>query len=195
MSRLRLIAAAALALVIALPGTALAAAVDVTGTVTAADGTTPVPGVEVAILVQGTDEIYATTTDAAGAWTIPLDLEPGDVLEVNATGETTRSEPDGEGCITVATPTAQVEVTVGETALEPVTVVLDGEISSKVCSATATPDTAAPAVTPPSTDTGATGATASGGGILVVVGLLALVIALAARFLTPRRAGRVPTRD
>ena len=145
MSRLRLIAIGALALVLALPASAMAATVDVTGTVTAADGITPAAGVEIAILVEGSDEIHAATSDENGGWALQLDLVPGDVLRVSAAGESTRTEPDDEGCVSVVTPTARVEVTVGEVALEPLAIVLDGEIASEICAATATPE---PIVTP-----------------------------------------------
>jgi hypothetical protein len=206
MSRLRLIAIGALALVLALPGSALAAPVDVTGTVTGADGATPAPGVEIAIRVQGSDEIHAATSDATGAWTIPLDLVAGDVLELSATGETSRTEPDDEGCVSVATPTARMEVTVGETALEPIPVVLDGEITSEVCTATATPEPVVtpktvvtprfePQVTPPSTDVGGGAGSTSGSGTLVVVGLLALVSALVLLGTSRRPAPRPVRRD
>ena len=81
MSHLRLIVAAALALVLVLPATALAATFDVGGTVTNTDGS-PAAGAEITILVQGTDQIVATTTDENGAWTLQVDAEPGAVLEV-----------------------------------------------------------------------------------------------------------------
>src|SRR5690349_16275383 len=109
MSRLRLIVAAALALVLVLPATALAATTDVGGTVTAAGA--PAVGAEVTVLVQGTDQILSTTTDESGAWTLQLDVEPGAVLEVNGTGQTTTTDPDKDGCVTSSTPSGQVEVT------------------------------------------------------------------------------------
>jgi hypothetical protein len=200
MSRLRLIAIGALALVLALPASAMAATVDVTGTVTAADGITPAAGVEIAILVEGSDEIHAATSDESGAWAVQLDLVAGDVLEVNATGESSRTEPDDEGCVGVITPTARVEVTVGETALEPIAIVLDGEISSEICAATATPEAevtpraegtprSEPGVTPPSTDAGPGAARTTGSGTLVIVGLLALGSMLVLLTATRRPAG------
>ena len=109
MSHLRLIVAAALALVLVLPATALAATFDVGGTVTNTDGS-PAVGAEITILVQGTDQILATTTDENGAWALQLDAEPGAVLEVNGTGQSTTSEPDADGCITTTTPSGQANV-------------------------------------------------------------------------------------
>ena len=104
MSRLRLVAIAAFALVLALPASVLAATVDVTGTVTAPDGVS-VAGVEIAVLVQGTDQIIATTTDEAGAWALQVEAEPGAVLDVRARrAPRRRSEPDEDGCVTLTTP-------------------------------------------------------------------------------------------
>ncbi len=164
MSRLRLTAIAALALLLALPAPVLAATVDVTGTVTAPEGVS-VAGVEIAVLVQGSDEIKATTTDEAGAWALQVDAEPGAVLEIDATGAQTRSEPDEEGCVTVSTPIGRLEVTIEELPLAAIEVPLDGAITDVVCPETPTPapvDTpkptppftgGGPAKTPPSTDT------------------------------------------
>ena len=181
MSRLRLVAIAAFALVLALPASVLAATVDVTGTVTAPDGVS-VAGVEVSVLEPGTDQIIATTTDETGAWALQVEAEPGAVLTFDAKGAQTRSEPDEDGCVTLTTPTGRVEVTVTELPLAPIEVPLDGAITGEVCSATATPDATAkpdkvtkPDTTPPSTDAlGVAGPGATGSGMLVVVGLLAL---------------------
>ena len=82
--------------------------IDVGGTVTNTDGA-PAAGAEVTILVQGTDQILSTTTDESGAWALQLDAEPGAVLEVNGTGQTTTSEPDADGCITTTTLSGQRE--------------------------------------------------------------------------------------
>ncbi len=176
MIRLRLIAVAALALVLVLPGSVLAATVDVGGTVTGADGQ-PAAGVEVLVLVQGTDTIVPATTDANGAWGVQLDVEPGAVLEISATGPTVRSEPDAEGCVTTTTPTARVTVTVTAEPLGAIDLPLDGAITGRVCSATSTPD---PGVTPPSTDTiGGPGSGAVGPAIALLLGGLALTCGLA----------------
>ena len=97
----------------------------------------PVAGAEVTILVQGTDQILSTTSDASGAWALQLDVEPGAVLEVNGTGPTTTTEPDADGCITTTTVSGQLEVTIpAEGPADPVALALDREISGTVCSAT-----------------------------------------------------------
>jgi hypothetical protein len=197
MSRLRLIVPAVLALVLALPAAVSADTVVVIGTVTAADATTPAADVEIAVRISGSDEIFQATSDAAGAWSLPLDLVTGDVLEVSATGASVRSAPDDGGCITVTTPTARVEVTIGETAPESIAIVLDGEIASTVCSATATPGTtrtARPAVTPPSTDARDGGGWDAGAGALIIAGGLALLSAALFLAATPRRTRPVTVR-
>lgn len=191
MSRLRLIAAAALALVLVLPATALAATYDVGGTVTDKGGAA-VAGAEVTILVQGTDQILSTTTDENGAWIISVDAEPGAVLEVNGTGPTTTTEPDADGCITTTTGSGQVEVTIpAEGQVEPVALPLDNEISGTVCSATGKPDQPAkPGTTPPATDAIGNGAgSAANGSLLLVAGLVAFIGATIA-FTMTRRPGR-----
>ena len=191
MSRLRLIAAMAVALVLVLPATALAATYDVGGTVTDKGGA-PVAGAEVTVLVQGTDQILATTSDATGAWALQLDLEPGAVLEVNGTGPSTSTEPDADGCITTTTVSGKAEATIpAEGTLDPVALMLDQELSGTVCSTAGTPDEpAGPDTTPPATDTIAS-ATGPGGNasLLLVVGLAAFTGATIA-FTTTRRPRR-----
>jgi hypothetical protein len=188
MSRLRLIVATAIALVLVLPATAFAATYAVTGTVTDKGGS-PVAGAEVTILVQGTDQILSTTSDASGAWAIELDVEPGAVLEVNGTGPGTSTEPDADGCITTTTGSGQLEVNVpAEGAVDPVALSLDNEISGTVCSATGTPDD--PGLTPPATDTIVQAGVASdNGSLLLVAGLVAFIAATIALTATrrPRR--------
>jgi Carboxypeptidase regulatory-like domain len=191
MSRLRLIAAMAFALVLVLPATVLAATYDVSGTVTAADGA-PVAGAEVTILVQGTDQILSTTTDGNGAWTISVDVDPGAVLEVNGTGPGVTSEPDADGCITTTTGSGRVEVTVpAEGQVGPVALALDTELVGKVCTATGKPgQPARPGTTPPATDAIAQGSAGAGNGsLLLVAGLVAFMAATVALTATrrPRR--------
>lgn len=200
MSHLRLIVAAALALVLVLPATALAATFDVGGTVTNSDGT-PAAGAEITILVQGTDQILATTTDETGAWALQLDAEPGAVLEVNGTGVSTTTEPDADGCTTTTTPSGQVNATIpAEGAVPAIDFPLDNLLTGTVCATVTPPDTGggtgggnggggngggggeAPAerqpdtagVTPPSTDTlpVAKGRTTAGNAMFLVLGVL-----------------------
>ena len=187
MSRLRT-AFIAFALALALPASALAATVDVTGTVTAPDGV-PVSGVEIAVLVQGTDQIIASTTDEAGAWALQVDAEPGAVLDLSATGAMVTSEPDEEGCVTRTTPVGRLEVTIVELPLAAIEVPLDAVITDETCPEAPTPEPVVtpaptppftgggkPAKTPPSTDAlGADGSGAAGSAFLVIAGVLALV--------------------
>lgn len=170
MSRLRLIAALAFALLLALPATALAATWDVAGTVTDKDGN-PVAGVEIAILVQGTDIVLSATSDANGAWGVQVDADPGATLEVNGTAPTTRQQ-DGD-CVVSTTLSGQAKVTLpAEGQADPVALVLDTPLTGKVCAETGKPDTSK--VTPPPTDT--IGASAPGGnGALLLAGILAVV--------------------
>ena len=173
MSHLRLIVAAALALVLVLPATVLAATVDVGGTVTNTDGSAAV-GAEVTILVQGTDQIFAATTDENGAWALQLDAEPGAILDVQGLGQATTSEPDAEGCTTTTTPSGQTTATIpADGPVPPIDFPLNDLLTGSVCATVTPPDTGggaggggngggqAPAeqkpdtaaVTPPSTDT------------------------------------------
>ena len=183
MPRLRLIAAAALALVLLLPATALAASYDIGGTVTDKGGA-PVAGVEVAVLVQGNDQILSTTTDASGAWALTVDAEPGAVLEINATGPTVVSEPDAKGCVTRTTPSGQVNATIpAEGPVDAINVPLDTDIVATVCTPVKTPPntggstkTHRPAVTPPSTDTAARGDGPASSSALLVLGALLGII-------------------
>jgi len=196
MSHLRLIVAAALALVLVLPATVLAATFDVGGTVTNTDGS-PAAGAEITILVQGTDQILATTTDESGAWTLQVDADPGAVLEVNGTGASTSTEPDADGCTTTTTPSGQVTATLpAEGEVPAIDFPLDNLLSGTVCATVTPPDTGggnggngngggggeAPAehqpdtagVTPPSTDTlpVAKGRTTAGNAAFLVLGVL-----------------------
>jgi hypothetical protein len=141
MSHLRLIVAAALALALVLPATALAATVDVGGTVTNTDGS-PAVGAEITILVQGTDAILATTTDENGVWALQLDVEPGAVLEVNGTGQATSTEPDADGCVTSTTPSGQTNATIpAEGTVPAIDFPLDTLLTGTVCATVTPPDT------------------------------------------------------
>jgi hypothetical protein len=200
MSHLRLIAAAALALVLVLPATALAATFEVGGTVTTTDGA-PAVGAEITILVQGTDQIHATTTDENGAWALQVDAEPGAVLEVNGTGVSTSTEPDADGCTTTTTPSGQVTATIpAEGDVPAIDFPLDNLLTGVVCVDATPPDTGggnggngggggggggggeAPAeqqpdtagVTPPATDAlpMAKGTTTAGNATFLVIGVL-----------------------
>ena len=206
MSHLRLIVAAALALVLVLPATVLAATFDVGGTVTNTDGS-PAAGAEVTILVQGTDQILSTTTDENGGWTLQVDAEPGAVLEVNGTGVSTSTEPDADGCTTTTTPSGQVNATLpAEGEVPAIDFPLDNLLSGTVCATATPPDTGggnggggggeAPAehqpdtagVTPPSTDTlpVAKGRTTAGNAAFLVLGVL-VGLTGTVLFLTDRR--------
>ena len=196
MSHLRLIVAAALALVLALPATALAATFDLGGTVTNADGSAAV-GAEIAIHVQGNDQIFAATTDENGAWALQLDAEPGAVLEVYGEGEPTTSEPDADGCTTTTVPSGQTNVTIpAEGPVPAIDFPLDDLLTGSVCATVTPPDTgggssgggsdnggdeapaeqkpATAAVTPPSTDTlpVAGGTTTPGSATFLLLGVL-----------------------
>ena len=212
MSHLRLIVAAALALVLVLPATALAATFDVGGTVTNTDGS-PAVGAEITILVQGTDQIVATTTDENGAWALQLDAEPGAVLEVNGTGQSTSTEPDADGCTTTTTPSGQVNATIpAEGTVPAIDFPLDNPLTGTVCATATPPDTGggnggggnggggeAPAeqqpdtagVTPPSTDTlpVAKGSTTAGNATFLVLGVLVGLTGAVARPDRPPAAG------
>ena len=197
MSHLRPIVAAALALVLVLPATVLAATFDVGGTVTNTDGS-PAASAEITILVQGTDQIIATTPDENGAWSLQVDAEPGAVLEVNGTGVSTTSEPDADGCTTTTTPSGQVNATLpAEGEVPAIDFALDNLLTGTVCATATPPDTGAgngggdggdggdgeaPAehqpdtagVTPPATDTLplAKGRTTPGNAAFLVLGVL-----------------------
>ena len=156
---------------LALPGAALAAGpVTVIGTVVR-DGA-PVVAVEVVVTVTGTDIAATTATDEQGAFALELEAAVGDELQVFATGQTSRSGPDGAGCVRTETPIGEATSVIESIPPAPVEVDLDDVLRSTVCTATGTPG-----VTPPSTDGGMaprdTGG--AGTGLLLVVGVLALV--------------------
>ena len=179
---LALALAAPLALA-AVPGLASAAGlVDVAGIVHHADAT-PAAGVEVLVGVAGTDLVQPATTDADGAFAVQLEAAPGDTIELRATGPTTRSEPDEEGCVHATTLTGRASFVLGEGTPEPVAVVLDTLLESTVCTTTAAPEPT-PRVTPPATDRPTADVTTAESGIAVVLALVGSLVAagwLAAR--------------
>jgi hypothetical protein len=164
-----LVVLAVLLVALAAPGAALAAdPVTVTGTVMRDGG--PVVGVEVVVTVVGGDVIASTATDEQGAFAVELEAALGDELEVFATGQTSRTGPDSRGCVRSETPVGEARGTVDALPPAPIAVELDRVLTSTVCTATGRPG-----VTPPSTDRVAgRPAGSSGGGLLLVLGVLAL---------------------
>lgn len=164
------------------PGIALGAdTVTVTGTVVR-DGA-PVTGVAVVVSVGGSDVIASATSDEAGAFSVDVEAGVGAELRVFATGQTTRSDPDKDGCVRSETPIGQLTTTIDALPPAPLTVTLDTVLTSKVCSATAKPG-----VTPPSTDAPSPRpAGGAGGGLALVLGSLVLV-AGASLVRRPRRS-------
>lgn len=162
--------AALLAALLAMPTGVLAAdAVTVTGTVVR-DGL-PQVGVHVTVTVTGGDLIAQATTDDAGAFSVEIEAGVGSEVQVSATGQTFTSEPDAQGCVHSETPVGRITATIDAIPPAPLEVALDQLRTSTVCGATATPR-----VTPPATDVVVTplpGST-SGGGLLLVLGVLAL---------------------
>jgi hypothetical protein len=161
----------ATALLAAPMGVLAAGTVTLTGTVVR-DGA-PVTGVDVVVSVSGSDVIVSATTDENGAFTVEVEAGIGAGIQAFATGQTSRSAPDGEGCVTSETPTGSLAVTIDAIPPAPLTVPLDQVLTGKVCTATAMP-----AVTPPATDSMA-GRPAQGpsNGGLLVLGMLAAAAA------------------
>ena len=179
------IVAACLAAAFWLPATATAAdPVVVAGVVSDPDGV-PAAGVEVVVVVAGTDLVRATTTDAAGAFSVEVEAAVGDTIDIRATGPTVSGEPDEAGCVTSRTPIGGAGVTIESLPLDPVAVELDQAIESQVCSATATPDrpssTHRSNPTPPATDRASDGdgATPAGRPFLAVAGLAFVLAGIA----------------
>jgi hypothetical protein len=175
MRRARLASIALVAVVLALlaaPAGVLAAdPVAVTGTVVR-DGA-PVTGVDVVVSVSGSDLIAAATTDENGAFSVDVEAEIGAGIQVFATGQTSRSEPDAKGCVTTETPTGSITATIDALPPAPLTVTLDQVLTGEVCTATAKP-----VITPPPTDSGAgRPGQAPGNGGLIVLGMLAAAAA------------------
>jgi hypothetical protein len=181
-ARLVLLAPALLlALMLGMPAGVLAAdPVVVTGTVVRAGS--PVTGVAVAVSITGSDQILSATTDDAGAFSVQVDAGIGDELQVFATGQTSRSEPDANGCVTSETPTGHLVVTLDSLTPAQLVVPLDTVVTGTACGATATPHRTArphrsthPGATPPSTDAVGGGRTSgSGTGLPFVVVVLTL---------------------
>ncbi|HEX5828368.1 MAG TPA: carboxypeptidase-like regulatory domain-containing protein [Candidatus Limnocylindrales bacterium] len=200
MSRLRLIVATAVALVLLLPATVLAASVEMSGTVTDKEGAA-VAGATITIRVEG-DIAFETTSDENGAWAIAIEVGADPDVEVSAEGPTVTIGPDGDGCTTSTTSTGRTTVTLpAEGAPAPVALALDQEVSGTVCAETAKPEKtpkpdspqkavspARPALTPPATDTiEAAGASSTGTGMLLLLGGLAAFVALTAALSARRR--------
>jgi hypothetical protein len=166
---------------LALPAAALAAdPVTVSGTVV--HGGAPVTGVQVVVSVTGSDQIVAATTDENGAFSVQVDAGVGAEVRIDATGQTSRSNPDAKNCVHVETPTGTLTITVEALPLDPVEVAMDDVLTGTVCG-----PTDAPHVTPPSTDAATPGpGRSSGAGLLILLGGLALVaggtLALARRW-------------
>lgn len=170
----RLVALASVALLVALlgiPATALAAdPVTVTGTVVR-DGA-PVAGVDVTISVTGGDQVVSATTDDVGVFSVALDVIVGDELSVFATGQTSRSDPDAQGCVRSETPIGSLKTTLDTLPPAALEVQLDQVLSGTVCTVTGKPE-----ITPPSTDAVGPGGSSrgSGTGVILVLGLLGVV--------------------
>src|SRR4051794_11532680 len=91
--------AVALVSLLAVPAAALAAdPVTVSGTVVR--GGTPVNAAQVVVHVTGSDQLAATTTDEQGAFSVTVDAEVGAEVQIDVTGQTSRSGPDAQGCVT-----------------------------------------------------------------------------------------------
>jgi hypothetical protein len=166
------------------PAVALAAdPVTLTGTVTR-DGA-PVAGVELVVTVVGQDEIVSGATDDDGAFAVDVDAGVGSEIEIFATGQTSRSDPDEKGCVSSETPVGRTTFTIDSLPPAPVEVVLDTVLTDTVCTATPTPEVTPPltgktprprqGATPPATDTvGERPSRGSGSGFLLVLAGLAL---------------------
>jgi hypothetical protein len=183
----RIVLIALLAL-LALPAAAFAAdPVTLSGTVTR-DGT-PVAGVEVAVTVDASDLILSATTGADGTFSLVIDAAVGSQVVLHATGPTTTTGPDKDGCVHHETPIGSTTLTLETLTPDPVALPLDKVIKSVVCSATGRPD-----VTPPSTDgvTGAAPQAPGNGAGLAVLGVLGVLAGVS--LLTRRGQTRPRTR-
>lgn len=163
---------ALLAGLLAMPGGVLAAdAVTVTGTVVR-DGQ-PVTGVHVSVTVTGGDTIAQATTDEAGAFSVEVEAGIGSQVAVSATGQVFTSPPDAKGCIHTEMPAGRLVATLETIPPAPLEVVMDQLVTGTVCQI----QTTRPNITPPATDVavGSRPGSAPSGGVLVVLGVLALV--------------------
>ena len=161
---------ALLAALLAMPAGVMAAqSVTVTGTVVR-DGL-PQTGVRVTVTVTGGDTIAVATTDEAGAFVVEIEAGIGSEVAVSAVGQTFTSEPDAKGCVHTETPIGRLTATIEAVPPAPLQVALDQLRTSTVCTATGTPR-----ITPPATDglVAPRHGSASGGGLQVVLGALAL---------------------
>jgi hypothetical protein len=166
-----LIGVALLAALLAAPAGVLAAdSVTVTGTVVR--GGEPQVGVAVTVTVASGDTVATANTDEAGAFSVDIEAAMGSEVRVNATGQETRSGPDGNGCIHSETPIGSASEIIDAIPPAPLEVPLDQVRTSTACTATG-----APQITPPATDVlrATPSGSTSGGGLLVVLGLLALL--------------------
>src|SRR4051812_23538883 len=133
----------------------------------------PVANVGIVVSVIGGDEIAAATTDEQGTFSVEVEAEAGSSVRIDATGQTSRSEPDAHACVRLETPTGSLTFTLDELPPAAVVVPMDDVLTGTVCGPTPTPG-----ITPPSTDGPARAATGdTGGGLLLVLGALSLVAA------------------
>jgi|1186.fasta_scaffold123892_1 hypothetical protein len=168
----------------AVPASALAAdPITVSGTVVR-DGA-PVTGAKVVVSVTGGDQVASASTDEQGAFSVQVEAEVGSELRIEATGQTSRSDPDAANCVHSETPTGSLTTTIAALPLDPVEVAMDKVVTGKVCGPTATPG-----ITPPSTDVAEPGAAGtSPSALLLILGSLSIVaattLALARRRVRP----------
>lgn len=183
MSRARLIVLALVAL-LALPGTALGlSTVTVTGTVTQEGA--PVAGVEVTLLVTGSDQIMSGTTDASGAFAIEVEADVDAELQLRATGPTTVSDPDEEGCVHHDTRVGRLTMALDSLEPAPVEIVLDETVADVVCTVVGSPD---PGVTLPPTDAiGVADGRTTGTGVALGLSLAVLALLIGGTVTATRR--------
>lgn len=166
-----LVPVALLAALLAMPAGVLAAdTVTVTGTVVR-DGE-PVTGVQVSVTVTGGDTIAQATTDEAGAFSVDLEATAGSEVTIAAKGQVFTSDPDAKGCVHTEMPAGKLVATLETLPPPPLEVVMDQLVTATVCGT----QTTRPAITPPATDSavGTRPGSAPSGGILLVLGVLAL---------------------
>jgi hypothetical protein len=158
------------AALLAMPAGVLAAdPVTLTGTVVR-DGL-PQPGVQVGVIVTASDIIASATTDDEGAFSVGVEAAIGTEVRISARGQLFQSDPDARGCVHTEMLAGSAVLIVEAIPPAPVEVVLDQLVTGTVCPAAGTPR-----ITPPATDglVAPRPGGASGGGLLAVVGVLAL---------------------
>jgi len=172
----------ALLAIAVVPASALAAdPVTVAGTVVR-DGQ-PVTGVQVVVSVTGGDQIASASTDEQGAFSVQVEAEVGSQLRIEATGQTSRSDPDASNCVHLETPTGTLTTMIEALPLDTLTVPMDDAVTGLVCGPTPTPG-----ITPPSTDVAGPGTRGTQpSSLLLVLGFVSIV-AGAALALVRRRA-------